>query len=576
MTRVGLHALCLAACALLAIGATCARRPAGGAATDAPTAAPADAAPAAADAGAESTAPPSGSAGRLFGLISPHAGYMYSGAVAGHAWKLLAGHGAPPAGDAATEPQSVFPAQVAGGFYPGDPAELRAAVERYLADAAPPIAPAVEPVGTVVVMAPSHHYPLAGAAVLADDAYETPLGRVRVDADLRRRLVELAGNDVVVDSSFFRREHALEVQLPFLQVALPEARVLPLIVGDTSNGACERLGSALATLRAERSDLVVVASSDMSHFFPYDEAVAYDEENLAALEAMDLAKFDRTGQGQSGMCGYDPVRAALSALRAAAGGGARVVRLRYANSGDVTGERDRVVGYGALALLAAEVAPAATGTTANVTVAAQETVVLLAAGAATAPAGEATMFTRDERQALIDIAKAAVRAAVRGESYRPAEPASEALRAPGAAFVTLRKQGELRGCIGHVVATLPLYRCVAEVAEAAATQDYRFDPVAPQELDQLTFEVSVLTPPEVVTDPTSIRVGRDGLIVSRGRHRGLLLPQVPEEQGWNREQFLDGTCRKAGLPAGCWRDPETRLERFQAVVWGEDLEDVLE
>lgn len=579
MARASIHALCLGACALLVLGATCARRPAGGGAPDAPAVAAAHATSGGADAGVESAAPPPGPAGRLFGLIAPHAGYMYSGAVAGHAWKLLAGHGAAPAAESTTGPETVFPAQVAGGFYPADPAELRALVERYLADAAPPIAPAVGPVGTVIVMAPSHHYPLAGAAVLADDAYETPLGRVRVDTALRRRLVELAGLDLVVDSSYFQREHALEVQLPFLQVALPEARVLPLIVGDTANGAGDRLGAVLATLCSERPDLVIVASSDMSHFYSYDEAVAFDEENLRALETRDLAAFERTGQGRSGMCGYDPVRTALVALRAAAGAGARVVRLRYANSGDVTGERDRVVGYGALALLTVEAAPAADVAAPEPPVAATGTAAegpeTGAARAAPAAAGEATMFTREERQTLLDIAKAAVRAAVRGESYRPPEPAAEALRAPGAAFVTLRKHGDLRGCIGHVVATLPLYRCVAEVAEAAATQDYRFDPVTPQELEQLTFEISVLTPPEVVTDPTTIRVGRDGLIVSRGRNRGLLLPQVPEEQGWNREQFLDGTCRKAGLPAGCWRDPETRLERFQAVVWGENLEDVL-
>jgi len=581
MIRAGIHVLGLGACALLALGATCARRPAGGGTPDGSTLAAADAASGSPDAGAEPAVPPPGPTGRLFGLIAPHAGYMYSAAVAGHAWKLLAGHGAPPGADGTAEPQSVFPPQVAGGFYPADPTELRAAVERYLADAAPPIAPTVGPVGTVVVMAPSHHYPLAGAAVLAEDAYETPLGRVRVDPALRRRLVERAGPDLVVDSSYFRREHALEVQLPFLQVALPGARVLPLIVGDTADGAAERLGAALAALCAERPDLMVVASSDMSHFYSYEEAVAFDEENLRALETLDLATFERTGQGRSGMCGYDPVRTALAALQAAAGAGARVVRLRYANSGDVTGERDRVVGYGALALLAVETAPAAdTGApepppaTAGGGSAAERPEAD-AGPQAPATAGEATMFTREERQTLLDIAKAAVRAAVRGESYRPPEPAAEALRTPGAAFVTLRKQGDLRGCIGHVVATLPLYRCVAEVAEAAATQDYRFDPVTPQELDQLTFEISVLTPPEVVTDPATIRVGRDGLIVSRGRNRGLLLPQVPEEQGWNREQFLDGTCRKAGLPAGCWRDPETRLERFQAVVWGENLEDIL-
>jgi len=182
------------------------------------------------------------------------------------------------------------------------------------------------------------------------------------------------------------------------------------------------------------------------------------------------------------------------------------------------------------------------------------------------------MFSRDEREALMEIAKASVSAAVNGEDYEPTAPASELLRRDGAAFVTLKENGDLRGCIGHIIATMPLFECVAEVARSAATQDYRFNPVTPDELALLTYEISVLTPPEPVEDPSTVQVGRDGLIVSRGRNRGLLLPQVPEEQGWNREQFLDGTCRKAGLPQGCWRDPQTRLERFHAVVWGESLE----
>jgi len=197
------------------------------------------------------------------------------------------------------------------------------------------------------------------------------------------------------------------------------------------------------------------------------------------------------------------------------------------------------------------------------------------AGSGEGASGEGSMFSREERQALMDIAKAAVRAAARGESYAPAEPAAEGLRRNGAAFVTLKESGQLRGCIGHVIATEPLYECVAEVARAAAIEDPRFDPVGPGELDKLAFEISVLTPPEVVTDPTTIQVGRDGLIMSRGGRRGLLLPQVPEEQGWDREQFLDGTCRKAGLPTGCWREPGTRIERFQAIVWGENLQDIL-
>jgi AmmeMemoRadiSam system protein A len=139
--------------------------------------------------------------------------------------------------------------------------------------------------------------------------------------------------------------------------------------------------------------------------------------------------------------------------------------------------------------------------------------------------------------------------------------------------VTLKKAGDLRGCIGHVAARVPLYRCVSDVGRAAAVEDSRFDPVRPDELPTLSYEISVLTAPQPTT-VDQIVVGRDGLIMSRGGYSGLLLPQVPGEWGWNKEEFLMHTCRKAGLPMDCWKDPATQIKSFRAIVWGEgDLAD---
>ena len=131
----------------------------------------------------------------------------------------------------------------------------------------------------------------------------------------------------------------------------------------------------------------------------------------------------------------------------------------------------------------------------------------------------------------------------------------------------------MRGCIGHVIARVPLFKCVADVARSATIHDTRFSPVRPDELDSLSYEISVLTAPESTT-PENVVVGRDGLIMSRGGRSGLLLPQVPVEWNWSREEFLASTCRKAGLPLSCWKDPETKIESFRAIVWGEaDLEE---
>ena len=146
----------------------------------------------------------------------------------------------------------------------------------------------------------------------------------------------------------------------------------------------------------------------------------------------------------------------------------------------------------------------------------------------------------------------------------------EALRRPAGAFVTLRtKRGDLRGCIGSIRAIEPLYRAVVSSAISAAFHDPRFFPVRADEMSKLELEISVMGPIEQVRNVEEIEVGRDGLIISRGRYAGLLLPQVATEYGWDRQTFLDQTCIKAGLEPGVWRSEQTRIEKFAAEVFGE-------
>jgi len=135
-------------------------------------------------------------------------------------------------------------------------------------------------------------------------------------------------------------------------------------------------------------------------------------------------------------------------------------------------------------------------------------------------------------------------------------------------FVTLHCEGELRGCIGYPLPLKPLWEAVAEMAVAAATEDPRFPPVGAAELGKIDIEISVLTVPRKVPGPEAIQVGRDGIIISKGLMRGLLLPQVPVEQGWDLEQYVSYGCRKAGLPADEWQRG-VQIETFQAVVFGE-------
>lgn len=185
-------------------------------------------------------------------------------------------------------------------------------------------------------------------------------------------------------------------------------------------------------------------------------------------------------------------------------------------------------------------------------------------------------ITDEQKAWLMKVAKESSAAAARGESYEPPRPAEEwkVLADKGAAFVTLRRKsdGALRGCIGHIIARIPLYECVAEMGRAATIQDSRFSPVTPSELDGIHYEISVLTPLQPVDDPENIEVGRDGVVLSIGYHHGVFLPQVPVEQGWDRTEYLDNLCYKAGLMRkGCWREEGAKLESFQAIVWEEAL-----
>ncbi|MBP2674612.1 MAG: hypothetical protein H6Q84_1452 [Deltaproteobacteria bacterium] len=186
---------------------------------------------------------------------------------------------------------------------------------------------------------------------------------------------------------------------------------------------------------------------------------------------------------------------------------------------------------------------------------------------AAAGAGAPAYLDAGERGALLGIARKTLEGYLRDRKVPAIEGMSGKLAAPGAAFVTLKKKGRLRGCIGYTEPVAPLYKVVQECAVAAATEDPRFPPVSAEELPSLRAEISVLTPLEPIR-PEEVEVGRHGLMVTRGRFRGLLLPQVPLEQGWDRETFLDQTCVKAGLPSDAWRRGAT-LQAFTAEVFGE-------
>jgi hypothetical protein len=173
-----------------------------------------------------------------------------------------------------------------------------------------------------------------------------------------------------------------------------------------------------------------------------------------------------------------------------------------------------------------------------------------------------------EQQTLLEFARRALTAAVERHDFLETPPLNEILQHPAGAFVTLRRRGRLRGCVGQLAAADPLIQVVAQCARAAALDDPRFEPVRPHELSELDIELSVLSPLfEITLD--QIEIGRHGLLISRGWQRGVLLPQVAAEFGWSTERFLEETCTKAGLERNAWKHPDTQVEAFTAEIFSE-------
>jgi AmmeMemoRadiSam system protein B/AmmeMemoRadiSam system protein A len=477
---------------------------------------------------------------------------------------------------AAQEGAKVRQAGVAGGFYPADPKELSAMIDEMLAHASePPIKEQILAVvaphagyqysgpvaaytyaalkgrkfSRVVVIAPSHYESFDFTSVYEGDGYATPLGTVQVDKAFARQLAQMSPTMRLSSQGHAATpagaEHAVEVELPWLQKVLGDFKLVPIVMGDQSYENSRALGVALAKLiksEANPGDTLVLASSDLSHYHPYDEAVKIDHKTLHALEAWDYYSMSQNFQTRVWeACGGAPIVAAMIYAERMGANQAKV--LKYANSGDITGDRTRVVGYSADVFVKAP----------------------------SGKAGETPFSLSDpEKNELLALARKSVEYMVQEKNpYESAASTSETLNQEHGAFVTLKESGALRGCIGYTSAVKPLYMTVRDTATLAALRDPRFQPVAASELPQLEYEISVLSPLRRVTDVEQIKVGQHGLLMKNGGYEGLLLPQVPVEEKWDRQTFLEQTCRKAGMGSGCWKDEDTDIFLFTAVVFGE-------
>ena len=423
--------------------------------------------------------------GELRALVCPHAGYQYSGPVAAYAYRLLTGR-------------------------------------EY---------------ATVVVLGPTHYADLRAASVTDADLFRTPLGDVPISA--KARLLAKSAPFALEPPCDVQRpgwssqasraapatdtadtwEHSVEVEIPFLQKTLKSFQLVPVVMGEVDP---RKAAQALGKIVDEQT--LIVASSDLSHYYSYATAQRRDERCVKAICDLDV---DTMAMQEA--CGRIPI---LTLMQLARERGWKARLLDCRNSGDTAGEKSRVVGYAAIAFYA--------------------------------PPAE--KFTTADRRYLLDLARKAVRESA--ESGRLPEVAPDSLAAkfkePKGCFVTLTERGQLRGCIGNIVAQGPLYLAVLENARNAALHDPRFPPVSSLELDRLEIEVSVLTAPQplVFTSPEDLlkklTPHQDGVVLRIGAQGATYLPQVWDQLP-DKADFLNTLAEKAGCAAEAWRQPGTSV-----------------
>ena len=427
---------------------------------------------------------------RLRAVMMPHAGYAYSGSTAAHG-------------------------------------ALAIARDRF---------------GRVVLLGPDHRVGFRNASITGASCWRTPLGTVPVGdfSPMLKARPELFATIAASD----RKEHSLEVMLPFLQSRLSRFELIPVVLGPCD---ANKMAQAIATLMQNPQTLLVV-SADLSHYLPYDDAVKRDRETLNRILSLD-PRWQKDQDNRT--CGRYPVGVLLELARKQHW---QPVLLHYSNSGDTAGDRDAVVGYGAVAFYGDEPMPNRTD--------------------------NRRPLTPEQGAALVALARQTL---VRhfGETTAPADTqqletllSDQALQARCGTFVTLKIDNQLRGCIGSLSASAPILEGVCDNTLNAALHDPRFSPLGKKELEAVHIEVSVLSEPVALayTDADDLlarlRPGIDGVIIKSGFASATFLPQV-----WDQlpqpEPFLSHLCVKAGLPADQWRKGDLEVQVYQVQYFEE-------
>jgi AmmeMemoRadiSam system protein B/AmmeMemoRadiSam system protein A len=408
----------------------------------------------------------------------------------------------------------------------------------------------------IIVIGPSHQVPMQDVLSVPGviTHYQTPLGEIPLDTEFINKLLQSPLFKDIPQA--YRTEHSVLMQLPLLQYHFGDFKLVPIVAGQCSPQTVQKAASILKSL--VDSNTLVVASSDFTHYGPNYGYIPFDQNIPDGLKKLDMgaydyiSKLDSTGFSQycdktgATICGRVPIAILLSMLPP----GTRPELLKYTTSGELTGDFTNSVSYLSVAF--------------HGDWQKQNTI---------EPAKTDTALTQEDHKKLLLLARRTIDFYLqKGSVPTPEEldvPISEAMKISRAAFVTLTKNKDLRGCIGDVMPRQALYKSVIANAINAAVNDWRFTPVTKDELSSIKIEISALTVPQPIVSYNLIRIGTDGVVLSKGGQMALFLPQVAPEQKWTLEETLTHLSIKAGLPPDAWKK-DASFEVFQAEVFGEE------
>jgi len=401
----------------------------------------------------------------------------------------------------------------------------------------------------IFIIASSHTSNFPGASVYCTGHYETPLGIVKVDLELVNQLAK-ENKLIKCYPDAHLEEHSIEVQLPFLQYHLrTDFKIVPIIIGSSTAETAKKLAAILKPFLNDKNLFVI--SSDFSHYPNYVDAPVVDQLTAKAIKTNKASNLINTLENNdrksipgllTSLCGWSSVLTLLYMTEQMPDVTADLIQ--YKNSGDSSygGDKQKVVGYYAISF------------------------------SQTKEKSQVNEFSlnKDDKKYLLKLARETISEYVRNglEPEVNQSELSATLKTPCGAFVTLNKNNNLRGCIGRFDATQPLWKVVQSMAVAAATQDYRFDKVKPNEINQLKIEISVLTPLKRIQSIEEFTMGKHGIYIKKGNSSGTFLPQVANQTKWSKEEFL-GHCadEKAGIGWNGWKTAE--LYTYKALVFSE-------